>query len=75
MDFFVWILILLFLQNTIDITNNNNNNNNNKSNKNNNNNARQGLMHAEGLYDDKYCSTDEGVLIRIKLKLLLLLLL
>ena len=31
-------------------------------------------MHTEGLYDDEDRSTDEGVLIRIKLKLLLLLL-
>ena len=31
-------------------------------------------MHAEGLYDDEDRSTDEGVFIRIKLKLFLLLL-
>ena len=45
--------------NTMDITNNNKNNNN----------AEWGLMHPEGLYDDEDCSTDEGVLIRIKLRL------
>ena len=45
-------------RNTMDINNNNNNNN-----------AGQGLMHPEGLYDHEDCSTDEGVLTRIKLKL------
>ena len=30
------------------------------------------MMHAEGLYDDEDRSTDEGVLIRIKLKLIIM---
>ena len=42
------------------------------SNNNNNNNAGRGLMHAEGLYDDEDRSTDEGVLIRIKLKAIMM---
>ena len=37
---------------------------------NNNNNAERGLRHPEGLYNDEDRNTDEGVLIRIKLKLL-----
>ena len=39
-------------------------------NNNNNNNAGGGLRHPEGLYDDEDRTTNEGVLIRIKLKLL-----
>ena len=49
-----------------DISNHNKNNNNN-----NNSNAGWGLMHTEELYNDEDRSTDEGVLIWIKLKLLL----
>jgi len=39
---------------------------------NNDNNTEWGLMHAEGLYDDEDRSTDEGVLIRIKLKAIMM---
>ena len=52
------LLLLLFL--TYDGYMNNNNNNK----------AGGGLRHPEGLYDDEDRTTDEGVLIRIKLKLL-----
>ena len=58
-----YVLLFFYFWNTMDITNNNNNTN-----------AGWGLMHTEGLYNDEDRSTDEGVLIRIKLKLLWLLL-